>query len=124
MEPHRKLEHCRWDPFWFAARKWRCAGRPSRVLYRATGTWTNTGPFPAVREGTTATLLGTGNVLLTGFRLECRGCGFRPSNAAWPNGLTGHPMYFKRLTQDIGLPEQRSKEEILRAWHTRFAYSE
>jgi hypothetical protein len=48
----------------------------------ATGTWTNTGAFPKVREGTTATLLGTGNVLLTGFRLECDGCGFKPSNAA------------------------------------------
>jgi hypothetical protein len=50
----------------------------------AAGTWTNTGPFPAAREGTTATLLGTGNVLLTGFRLECKGCGFGPSNAAVP----------------------------------------
>jgi hypothetical protein len=49
----------------------------------ATGTWTKTGAaFPQVREGTTATLLGTGNVLLTGFRLECDGCGFKPSNAA------------------------------------------
>jgi hypothetical protein len=48
----------------------------------ATGTWTNTGAFPKVCEGITATLLGTGNVLLTGFRLECDGCGFRPSNAA------------------------------------------
>jgi hypothetical protein len=48
----------------------------------ATGTWTNTGLFPAAREGTTATLLGTGNVLLTGFRQVCRGCGFKPSNAA------------------------------------------
>jgi hypothetical protein len=49
----------------------------------ATGTWTNTGSsFPTVREGTTATLLGSGNVLLTGFRLECDGCGFKPSNAA------------------------------------------
>jgi hypothetical protein len=48
----------------------------------ARGTWTNTGPFPSAREGTTSTLLGTGNVLLTGFRQECDGCGFRPSNAA------------------------------------------
>src|SRR5439155_6652474 len=31
---------------------------------------------------TPATLLGVGNVLLTGFRQECKGCGFKPSNAA------------------------------------------
>src|SRR5438045_259570 len=40
------------------------------------------GPFPTAREGTTATLLGTGNVLLTGFRQGCKGCGLKPSNAA------------------------------------------
>jgi len=54
----------------------------ARVAFFTPATWTDTGPFPAAREGTTATLLGAGNVLLTGFRQECKGCGFKPSNAA------------------------------------------
>ena len=37
--------------------------------------------FALIASGT-ATLLGAGNVLLTGFRQECKGCGFKPSNAA------------------------------------------
>lgn len=53
---------------------------PSAFYDPATGTWTNTGPIPrgylvAYSSFATATLLGTGNVLLTGFRQFCKyGC--------------------------------------------------
>ena len=44
----------------------------------ATGTWTSTGSFPAGSLGSTATRLGTGTVLYTGFQIftdrYCRGC--------------------------------------------------
>jgi hypothetical protein len=57
----------------------------SRAFYNpATGTWTNTGTFPTgVALGTTATLLATGKVLLTGFTQTCRGCRGAPTTAVY-----------------------------------------
>jgi Galactose oxidase, central domain len=49
----------------------------------ATGTWTNTGSFPAeTAGGTTATLLGTGKVLVTGLISLYRGSAFAPTTEA------------------------------------------
>jgi hypothetical protein len=49
----------------------------------ATGTWTNTGSFPAkTGGGTTATLLGTGKVLVTGLISLYSGSAFSPNTEA------------------------------------------
>ena len=49
-----------------------------------TGTWSVTGPYPTSvgPGGTGATLLGTGNVLVTGFVCNYSGCAGAPTNAA------------------------------------------